>query len=650
MDRFEDAKLRVKEATDLVALIESYLPLKPRGRYLIALCPFHPEKTPSFTVYPDSQHFHCYGCGKAGDVFTFLMEREGLSFREAMETLADRAKISLDGVFGRGDQTAPRGPDPTQVLGEVRSFFQAALFANGGAVARSYLEGRGLGAAIEPWALGFHPSRPGALQRFAQERRLPRDILEAAGLLRGNREPFAGRVLFPIEDERGRTVGFGGRLVPGLDVARSDSADYAPPKYLNSPESPFFNKRRVLFGLHRAKQAGSRRIVVMEGYTDVIASHLAGFTGAVATLGTAFTRDHARTVERYATEGLVLLFDGDRAGFQAAERAMRELVNSRLPVRIALMADAKDPGDFLVARAGEDPDLVTERRARFADLLDGAEAALPMWFRLLRRRLDLSQAVHVEAAARECGTLLALVDNDLRRAALLDEMARHLAMPVAALERMLPKVAARREDPATAAGKASAAAPTTGAGTATTGTASAGTARSGPPVPPARARLGPVQQAELDLLACVLRQPALAAQVGDESFVHAAAGALMALARQAIAAGRSQTDELLRFVFALVQEQPELQRTLAEAADRSNAIPDPAAFFAGLQQGRRRLSTQQHVRNLRQRLQAATDAGDAAAVAELTRALVDALRQDRPRAAPAAAATASPPTPERPSP
>ena len=125
----------------------------------------------------------------------------------------------------------------------------------------------------------------------------------------------------------------------------------------------------------------------------VIASHLAGFTGAVAALGTAFTRDHVRTVERYATEGLVLLFDGDRAGFQAAERAMRELVNSRLSVRIALMADAKDPGDFLVAREGEDPDLVTERRARFADLLDGAEAALPMWFRLLRRRLDLSQAV-----------------------------------------------------------------------------------------------------------------------------------------------------------------------------------------------------------------------------------------------------------------
>ncbi|MEO6593395.1 MAG: DNA primase, partial [Planctomycetota bacterium] len=368
MDRFEDAKLRIKEATDLVALIESYLPLKPRGRTLVALCPFHAENSPSFTVFRDSQHFRCFGCGKTGDVFTWLMDRDGFTFREAMEVLADRVGLSLEGVFKKGG-TEKKGPDPYDALAEVASFFQRALLAPEGRLTRDYLEGRGLSEAIDPWRLGYHPV-PGVLSKHAGEKRLPREVLEQAGLLRNGREIFAGRAMFPIEDERGRTVGFGGRLVPGAPGSEGDG-DYKPPKYLNSPESPFFSKRRVLFGLHRAKLAGQRRIVVMEGYTDVIACHLAGFPGAVASLGTAFTADHARTVERYATDGIVLMFDGDRAGMQAAERAMRELVNSRLPVRMALMSDAedgkaKDPAEVVTARAGEDPELVAERRARFA--------------------------------------------------------------------------------------------------------------------------------------------------------------------------------------------------------------------------------------------------------------------------------------------
>ena len=305
MDRFEDTKLRIKEATDLVALIESYLPLKPRGRTLVALCPFHAENSPSFTVFRESQHFHCFGCGKTGDAFTWLMERDGLTFREAMEVLADRLGIPLAGVWANRPSEARKGPDPYQVLAEVASFFHRALDTDEGRLGRDYLEGRGLGPAIGTWQLGYHP-RPGALLRYAQELRLPREVLEQAGLLRNGREIFAGRVIFPIEDERGRTVGFGGRLVPGAPGSETDG-DYKPPKYLNSPESPFFNKRRVLFGLHRAKRAGQRRIVVMEGYTDVIACHLAGFTGAVASLGTAFTSEHAKIVERYATEGIVLM-------------------------------------------------------------------------------------------------------------------------------------------------------------------------------------------------------------------------------------------------------------------------------------------------------------------------------------------------------
>ncbi|MFN9704962.1 MAG: CHC2 zinc finger domain-containing protein, partial [Planctomycetota bacterium] len=215
MDRFEDAKLRIKEATDLVALIEGYLPLRSRGRLLVALCPFHAENSPSFTVYREEQFFRCYGCGKTGDVFTWLMERDGLTFREAMEQLADRAGVSLEGVFKGGQREANKGPDPFGVLAEVAGFFPRELLApDTGRLARDYLEGRGLSPAIMPWRLGVHPA-PGALVQFAQQKKLPKDGLEAAGLLRTGRELFAHRLMFPIEDERGRTVGFVGRIVPG---------------------------------------------------------------------------------------------------------------------------------------------------------------------------------------------------------------------------------------------------------------------------------------------------------------------------------------------------------------------------------------------------------------------------------------------------
>jgi DNA primase len=611
MDPFEDKKLRIKEATDIVALIESYMPLRPRGRLLQALCPFHAENSPSFTVYRESQSYYCFGCGKSGDAFTWLMERDGLTFREAMEVLADRAGISLDGVFQRERQKAA-GPDPFETLAEVAGFFQATLLAPAaGRLAREYLEQRGLADAIGPWRLGCHPPA-GALLQFAQQKKLPLAVLESAGLLRHGRELFAHRLMFPIEDERGRTVGFGGRIVPGAPGSDGDG-ERKPPKYLNSPESPFFNKRRVLFGLHKAKQAHQRRILVTEGYTDVIACHLAGFQGAVATLGTAFTAEHARTVERYATEGLVLMFDGDRAGAQAAERAMRELVNSRLTVRIAMMGDAdggaKDPADVVVARPGEDPELVTERRARFGDAIDGAEDCLVAWFRLLRRRLDFTQSAGVEAAAQECGSLLALVESPVRRAALLEQMARHLAVPAAALERQLQRLRPKSR-------------PSTGP--------------AGPvPEPPPRTPLG---EAETAILACVLAAPRLLAQF-DAAGGGAPGGAplsaehatLLAWAGEGVAAGRTDPAALMRYLMARAAERPDLQACLGRAHQRSLRLPDPDAVLAGLLQGRRRLAGESERRAVRQQLQEALATGDAARAAALQKQLLSRLREAQPR-------------------
>ncbi len=629
MDRFEDAKLRIKEATDLVALIESYLPLKPRGRTLVALCPFHAENSPSFTVNRESQFFHCFGCGKTGDAFTWLQERDGLTFREAMEVLADRAGISLEGVWKGRNDGAAKGPDPYQALAEVAAFFQQSLATSEGRLAEQYLESRGLEPAVELWRLGYHP-RPGALVRFAQDRKVPREVLEHAGLLRNGRELFAGRAMFPIEDERGRTVGFGGRLVPGAPGSEGDG-DYKPPKYLNSPESPFFNKRRVLFGLHRAKQAGQRRIVVMEGYTDVIACHLAGFTGAVASLGTAFTQDHAKMVERYATDGIVLMFDGDRAGVQAAERALRELVNSRLPVRIALMSDAedgkaKDPAEVVTARPGEDPELVTERRARFADVIDGAEDSLAVWFRLMRRRLDLSQAVHLETAARECAGVLGLVSESVRQAALLQEMARHLAVPAPTLERLLQKLQKPRPNAGASANEAG------GVGSGGVGSGSSGNGSAGRVAPPRPLTLA--ERTEMELLACVLAKPMLLIDFdssADDPLESASVTTLLAMATDGVAMGRTATPELLRYLFARAAEQPQLQQLLGIAADRASKVADPTAVLAGLIDGRRRLGNEQRKRSLRQRLQQAMDAGDRASADELQSKLLDLHRQDQPR-------------------
>jgi len=661
MDRYEDAKLRIKEATDLVALIESYMPLRPRGRTLVALCPFHAEGSPSFTVYRDTQHYHCYGCGKHGDVFTWLMERDGLTFREAMELLGERCGVSLEGVFqkgGRGEQNRKRARDAYEALAAVADFFHRSLLTPAGEPARDYLSQRGLDDAIEPWKLGFHPLA-GELTKFAREQRLPKDVLEQAGLLRNGRESFAGRLIFPIVDERGRTVAFGGRILPGVP-GNEPRGDYKPPKYLNSPESPWFSKRRVLYGLHAAKQAGERRLVVMEGYTDVIACHLAGFRGAVASLGTAFTAEHARIVERYADDGVVLMFDGDRAGKQAAGRAMRELVNSRLLVRIAIVSDgdegAKDPADVVLAQPGEDEEVVTERRARFADMIDGAEQDLAVWFRLLRQRLDFTQAANVEAAARECAGLLDLVEVPVRQAALTEQMARHLAVPTTSLERMLRATSRRKARPAgrgqqndgadgppldvyeAMAGEQAqfdAAGDGPDGGAIDPGVPGGGAGGGAAATPPSRPR-GPIsmiERAERELLACLLAKPVLLVDLDlDEMPLQVPAIAqLFEWAAAGLAVGREQGPQLFSYLYTRAAEQPALQRLLTDAQGKADKLKEPAEVFAGIVARRREDQSKDVRRDLRQQITKAIAAGDMERAKQLQQQMLDLHRRERPR-------------------
>lgn len=641
MDRLEEVKLRIKEATDLVTLIEGYLPLKQKGRDYMARCPFHQENTASFSVSREKQFFHCFGCGKNGDVFTWLMERDGLGFREAVEVLADRVGISLEGVFGRGAsgggdrRDRKRGPDPFKVLAEVAGFLGQQLMGPQGKDALEYLVSRGLEDAIEPWQLGYHPERRGSLTEFARERKLPRQVLEDAGLLKNGNEAFAGRIIFPIADERGRIVAFGGRVVPGSRHAEG-SADFKPPKYLNSPESPIFNKRRVLFGLPHVKRAGERKLLVMEGYTDVIACHLAGFRGAVATLGTAFTTDHARLVERYASDGIVLMFDGDRAGRNAAAKAMRELVNSRLSVRMAVMSDAgdgiKDPADLVALRPGDDPELVDEQRVRFADIVDSAEDSLTVWFRLLRDRLDLSDAVNVEAAAGECVEILQVVENPVKQAALRQAMASHLAVPEPTFERLLARAPRRRMVASERLGGVPDGPPLDGE----FGTpeprhhdmASGGHPELAPEPVSLRAR------GEVELLACVLADPTLlegAPDMLDEAFEFGPVRELLGMVTDGLGLGRNSSNELVKYLFTRVTEAAGLRSVLATAARRSETIPDAEALWRGLRDARSRQNRKPELRQLRQEFAQAMAAGDRERADALQAQLLAAMRQDRPR-------------------
>ena len=338
-------KEQVRQSVDLVELIERHVALKRAGSTLKGLCPFHQEKTPSFTVYPAKQFFKCYGCGVGGDIFTFVQRWERVEFREALELLAEQAGIPLTRQGGQ----AQTGPTRTQLAKVTRwaasSFRQGLLDESSGRTARAYLAERRIEEAIaERFELGYAPDRPDWLERRAREASISREQLLACGLIKtghrgGTYDAFRHRLMFPIVDTMDRVIGFGGRALGD-----------APAKYLNSAESSLFDKGRSLYGLNLARETISRqgRVVVVEGYTDCLMAHQFGFTETVATMGTAMTEAHVGLLKRHADRA-ILLFDSDAAGQKAAERALAVTLTQQLDVRIASVPEGKDPCDFLLA-------------------------------------------------------------------------------------------------------------------------------------------------------------------------------------------------------------------------------------------------------------------------------------------------------------
>ncbi|MER3413897.1 MAG: DNA primase [Armatimonadota bacterium] len=330
----------VRERSDLVALVSERVALKRSGRALRGLCPFHEEDTPSFYVYPDDQTFHCFGCRKHGDVFTWVMETENLDFRGALELLAKRAGVTLPSGGGKATSQYQKQIRDA-VMEAALTWFRNQLHESSSTL--RYCRERGIDdETIDQWELGYAPDENEALA--AHLRRLGYRLAVAAerSLLagdeaRGYNDFFRGRLIFPIRDHLGRLVAFGGRAIAGGE-----------PKYLNSRDTPDFHKSSTLFGLHRAKQElrEDGRIVLCEGYLDVIACHRAGIRTACAPLGTAFGLRHAALVKRWADEAVVL-FDPDESGRKAALQAARLLEKEGLPVGIALLPVGMDPDDLL---------------------------------------------------------------------------------------------------------------------------------------------------------------------------------------------------------------------------------------------------------------------------------------------------------------
>jgi DNA primase len=363
---------RIRAASDIVDVIGGYLPLKRAGANFTALCPFHKEKSPSFNVNPHKQIFHCFGCHKGGDVFTFVKEYENIGFMDAVRRLAERAKIPLEFESSPGEQQSRHLKDQLlEIHDQIAQRWQNVL-ANeaAGQSARDYLKKRGVPPeAIKLFRLGAAPETWDDTVNWARGKNYPPELVEKAGLIIRKEETgnyydrFRGRLIFPICDEQGRVVGFSGRILAG---------DEKTAKYVNSPETPIFTKSKIFFGLDKSKRAilDAGYAIICEGQLDLIACFMNGVQNIIAPQGTAFTDQHARILKRYANEA-VLCFDSDNPGQNAIVRSLDHLLASGVAVRVAVVPAPHDPDSFIKNSGGEKfRELVSHAQGFFDYYLD----------------------------------------------------------------------------------------------------------------------------------------------------------------------------------------------------------------------------------------------------------------------------------------
>lgn len=429
-----EIKEEIKYRCDIVDVISGYVNLKRAGSNYNGLCPFHSERTPSFTVFPSTKSFYCFGCGAGGDIVTFIMKRENLEYRAALELLANRAGITIPEE--KNDSYDPGAVKRERVLAmnrEAAKFFHSCLYSPQGAAGLEYLTKRGLsGATIKHFGLGFAPESFGMLTDFLQSRGYSAKEMSTAflcGISKKTGKPFdyfRNRVIFPIIDVTGNVVAFGGRVM-----------DDSVPKYLNTSDTPAFKKSRNLFALNFAKSSCAERMILCEGYMDVIACHAHGFENAVATLGTAITPDQARIMSRY-TKQVIISYDSDEAGQRATSKAMKLLAEVGLDVRILRIPGAKDPDEFLKKNG-------STANEKFRLLLDQSRAGFEFKLESVLSRHDITKPDEKVKAAEELCRIIAEVWSEAEREVYIGVVSQRLELPRDSLKNDVRRIQRARD-------------------------------------------------------------------------------------------------------------------------------------------------------------------------------------------------------------
>ena len=423
----DDIIEEVRVKNDIVDVISQYVKLQRKGSSYFGLCPFHNEKTPSFSVSPAKQMYYCFGCGAGGNVFTFIMEYENFSFGEALKFLADRAGVELPQIeYSReAQEQANLRSSLLEIQKSAASYFYYNLRRENGKTAYQYLKSRGLSdETMQKFGLGYSDKYSDDLYQYLKKKGYSDELLLESGLFhvderRGIYDKFWNRVIFPIMDVNNRVIGFGGRVMgDGM------------PKYLNSPETKIFDKSRNLYGLNIARTSRKKQLIICEGYMDVISMHQAGFTNAVASLGTALTSGHANLIKRY-TDEVLLLYDSDEAGVRAALRGIPILRSAGVRSKVVNLKPYKDPDEFIKAEGPEN----------FEKRLSKAMNSFMFIVQTRESQYDLSDPQGKTDFFRDIAGRLLEFEEELERNNYIEAIARKYGIGIQELKKMVNQLA-----------------------------------------------------------------------------------------------------------------------------------------------------------------------------------------------------------------
>ena len=412
MERYNDEILdEIRSRNDIVSTISQYMTLKRKGRNYFGLCPFHNEKSPSFSVSPDKQIFHCFGCGVGGDVINFVKKIENIGFLDSVRLLAEKSGIQLPNDISKAEEENIKLKNRVYKINELAAkFYHENLYKPTSKIAQDYIKKRKLNnATLKSFLMGYASNSSNELLRYLKEQGFTEDELLASCLIgksdRGYYDKFRNRLMIPIRDERGRFIAFGGRVL-----------DDSKPKYINSPENIVYSKGRNLFGLNVAREGVHgplKRLLIVEGYMDAISLYQRGITNVVASLGTALTDSQGRLLRRN-TEQVILGYDADGAGQQAIIRGMEILKSMDIDIRILQISGAKDPDEYVLKFGPE----------KMVKAMDEAISAIEFKIKVLRANLDLNNVNDKVRFLTEIAKILSNVDNNIEREVYIDRISK----------------------------------------------------------------------------------------------------------------------------------------------------------------------------------------------------------------------------------